>query len=58
MELLIVCAVWYLAAVSVLSIGQYYIERYFAKGSSSHAPPPTPLQTLRGIFGTKREVLR
>jgi len=54
MELLIVCAIWYLAAVSVMSIGQYYLERAFAKGASSRMLPPTPFQRLRNIFGTKR----
>jgi len=32
MELLIVAAIWYLAVVSALSIGQYFLERYFARG--------------------------
>lgn len=54
MELLIVCAIWYLAAVSLMSIGQFYLERAFAKGASSRALPPTPLQKLKAIFGTKR----
>lgn len=54
MELLIVCAIWYLAAVSVLSIGQFYLERHYAKGSSSKALPPTPVQRLRAVFGTAR----
>ena len=54
MELLIVCAIWYLAAVSLLSIGQYYLERTFAKGSSSRALPPTPFERLKNIFGAKR----
>lgn len=54
MELLIVCAIWYLVVVSLLSVGQFYLERVFAKGSSSHALPPTPLQKLQFIFGTKR----
>jgi polar amino acid transport system permease protein len=54
MELLIVCAIWYLAATSVLSIGQYYLERAFAKGSSSRALPPTPLQRLKPFFAAKR----
>ncbi len=31
-ELLIVAAIWYLATVTVLSIGQYFLELYFAKG--------------------------
>jgi polar amino acid transport system permease protein len=32
MELLIVAAIWYLAVVSVLSIGQYFLEKHFARG--------------------------
>jgi len=32
MELLIVAAIWYLAVVSVLSIGQHFLERHFARG--------------------------
>ena len=32
MELLIVAAIWYLVVVSVLSIGQYFLERHFARG--------------------------
>ena len=31
--LLVACA-WYLAITSVLMVGQYYLERYFAKGAS------------------------
>jgi polar amino acid transport system permease protein len=31
--LLIVASIWYLAVTSVLSIGQYYIERYFGRGA-------------------------
>ncbi|WDZ80297.1 amino acid ABC transporter permease (plasmid) [Ensifer adhaerens] len=31
-ELLIVAAIWYMAVVTVLSIAQMYIERYFSKG--------------------------
>jgi polar amino acid transport system permease protein len=30
--LLIVAALWYLILVSVLSVGQYFIERYYSKG--------------------------
>jgi polar amino acid transport system permease protein len=32
--LLVVATVWYLIATTILSIGQYYIERRFARGSS------------------------
>ncbi len=45
-ELLIVISVWYLAMTSILTVGQYYIERYFARGSQRELPP-TLLQTLR-----------
>jgi polar amino acid transport system permease protein len=44
--LLIVASVWYLVITSVLSVGQYYVERYFARGSSRMLPP-TPWQRLR-----------
>src|SRR6202012_236327 len=32
--LLIVASLWYLAMTSVLYVGQYYLERYFARGSA------------------------
>lgn len=54
MELLIVSGIWYLIAVSVLSVIQYYIERRFAKGSSSKALPMTPLQRMRWFFTGRR----
>lgn len=31
-ELLLVAAVWYMVVVTVLSIGQYYVEKYFSRG--------------------------
>jgi len=44
--LLLVASIWYLTLTTVLSIGQYYLERHYAKGSS-RALPPTPWQRLR-----------
>jgi polar amino acid transport system permease protein len=44
--LLVVAAIWYLAITSVLMIGQYYLERYYARGAQ-RALPPTPMQRLR-----------
>ncbi len=35
LELLLVACFWYLVVVTLLSIGQYYIERYFGRGSKS-----------------------
>ena len=48
--LLIVASIWYLAMTSVLYVGQYYLERYYARGSSRELPL-TPWQKVRrGVF--------
>jgi polar amino acid transport system permease protein len=44
--LLIVVSVWYIIVTSILSVGQYYLERYYGRGSSRELPP-TPMQRLR-----------
>jgi polar amino acid transport system permease protein len=44
--LLIVASIWYLIVTTVLSFGQYYVERYFGRGAARELPP-TPLQRLR-----------
>ncbi|GAA2775534.1 amino acid ABC transporter permease [Saccharopolyspora taberi] len=44
--LLLVACVWYLVVTSLLTICQYYVERYYARGSQRQLPP-TPLQRLR-----------
>jgi polar amino acid transport system permease protein len=36
-ELLFVCAIWYLAGTTVLSIGQYYLERHFGRSNGGRA---------------------
>lgn len=46
-ELLIVAATWYLIVTTVLTWGQFYVERHFARGSSNRELPPTPIQKLR-----------
>lgn len=43
---LIAASLWYLAFTSILSIGQYYVERHFARGSNRMLPP-TPIQKAR-----------
>ncbi|RFU84822.1 amino acid ABC transporter permease [Streptomyces triticagri] len=45
-EMMFLAAFWYLVLTTVFSIGQYYLERYYARGSS-RSLPPTPLQRLR-----------
>jgi polar amino acid transport system permease protein len=55
--LLIVISLWYLALTSVLYVGQYYLERHFARGSSRELPP-TPWQRVRrGIFSAAHDQL-
>jgi len=44
--LLLVAVVWYTIITTILSIAQYYIERYYARGSV-RTLPPTPLQRAR-----------
>jgi polar amino acid transport system permease protein len=53
MEMLIVVSIWYLLLTTVFSIGQYYLERYYAKGRD-HAPPPTPMQKIMKQLTTFR----
>lgn len=45
-EMYFLAAAWYLIMTSVLSVGQYYIERYYARGSS-RSLPPTPWQKVK-----------
>jgi polar amino acid transport system permease protein len=50
-ELAIVASIWYLAMTTVLTIGQYYLERYFARGAQRELPP-TPFQRFRRMLFT------
>lgn len=45
-QLLIVASLWYLLMTTILSIGQYYLERHYARGSSRRVPD-TPWQQLQ-----------
>jgi polar amino acid transport system permease protein len=49
-QLLLVAAFWYIVVTSILYVGQFYLERYFARGSTRELPP-TPIQRIRqGLF--------
>src|SRR6202023_1062899 len=50
-ELAIVASIWYLAMTSILTIGQYYLERYFGRGTQ-RGLPLTPLQRFRKMLVT------
>lgn len=45
-ELLFAAALWYLVLTSVFSVGQYYLERRFARGAARELPS-TPWQRVR-----------
>lgn len=51
--LLIMASLWYLVMTTVLTVGQYYVERYYARGTS-YSLPPTPLQRLRRNLAPRR----
>jgi len=55
--LLLVVTVWYLILTSLVSIAQFYVERYYARGAI-RTLPPTPLQQLRASVGRFKERLR
>ena len=62
MPMLLLASIWYLIVSTILSIGQFYLERHFAKGAL-RTPPLTPMQRvrqdLRGVaskYRTKRGV--
>ena len=52
-ELLFVASIWYLVLTSILTVGQYYLERHYAKGATRELPP-TPFQRFRRLLFTYR----
>jgi polar amino acid transport system permease protein len=44
--LYVVASLWYLIVTTIMMIGQYYLERYYARGSARQLPL-TPLQRIR-----------
>jgi polar amino acid transport system permease protein len=47
LPMLVVAAVWYVVLTTVITVIQYYVERYYARGAV-RTLPQTPLQRLRG----------
>jgi polar amino acid transport system permease protein len=46
MPMLIMVSLWYLFMSSLLTVGQFYIERHYAKGAT-RSLPPTPYEKLQ-----------
>jgi polar amino acid transport system permease protein len=49
MPLLLVATIWYIILTTLLSIGQFYVERYYARGSDRSDKPPS-----RGLWQVTR----
>jgi len=52
--LLIVASIWYLVCTSILYVGQYYLERYYARGSAREQQAGFPATVLRGVLSFAR----
>lgn len=53
--LLLVATLWYLLLTSVLSVGQYWVERHFARGVHRHSAGAGKLSLLRGLRAKRVE---
>ncbi len=49
MPMLIMVSLWYLFMSSILTVGQFYIERHYAKGATRNLPP-SPYEKLQRVF--------
>jgi polar amino acid transport system permease protein len=54
--LLIVASIWYLAATTVMSIGQYYLERHYGRGGPGAQSATLIERVFRGIAGRHDDV--
>lgn len=56
--MLIVASIWYLAVTSILMVGQYYLERHFAKGVAQRpdVQKPTIETSAIGVVGADGEL--
>jgi polar amino acid transport system permease protein len=54
--LLIVVSIWYLVCTTVLSIGQYFLERHYGRGGPGADSESLFRRITRGIAGRKDEV--
>jgi polar amino acid transport system permease protein len=55
--LLMVASIWYIIITSILSVGQYYLERRYSKGNHRNLPL-TPWQTIARFFSTHHRLTR
>jgi polar amino acid transport system permease protein len=53
-QLLIVASIWYAAMTSVLYVGQYYLERYYARGATRELALTLWQRVRTGVFSIGR----
>ena len=58
LDLLVVASIWYLALTTVASVGQYYLERHFARGSTRDEPETLLARVRRDTTSVRRRPLR
>ncbi len=54
LELLVVASIWYLVLTSVASVGQYFLERRFARGSARDVPETLLARVRRNVTTVRR----
>jgi polar amino acid transport system permease protein len=52
--LLITASIWYIVCTSVLYVGQYYLERYYGRGSSHAQQGTLAGRVLRGVLSFRQ----
>jgi len=55
-ELLIVAAIWYMVIVTILSIFQFYVERYFSKGWGNQQQAVVPVIAQKQDMQNEEEI--
>ena len=55
--LLIVASIWYLFFTTILSIGQYFIERHYGRGTAAAGPQPLVARVWQLVFTTRHSDL-
>ncbi|HVF13311.1 MAG TPA: hypothetical protein VM942_01860, partial [Acidimicrobiales bacterium] len=54
LELLVVASIWYLFLTTVASVGQYFLERRFARGAKRELPETVLAQVRRNVLPIRR----
>lgn len=52
--LLVVASIWYLGMTTILTIGQHFVEKRFARGSTRHVQVSFLDRLRSGVFGVRR----